>query len=142
MRSSGLVLVANALIGIVQEYRAKRTLDRLAVLNAPRATVVRDGEAVEIAVEEIVLDDLVELRTGDQVPADGIVTAADGLELDESLLTGESDPVSKAPATRCCPGSIVVAGTGRVPGDAGRRRRVRRASSRTKPAGSRWCAPS
>ena len=55
----GLVLIANALIGIVQEYRAKRTLDRLAVLNAPRATVVRDGETVEIAVEEIVLDDLV-----------------------------------------------------------------------------------
>jgi cation-transporting ATPase E len=109
----GLVLVANALIGIVQEYRAKRTLDRLAVLNAPRAAVVRDGQTVEIAVEEIVLDDLVGLRTGDQVAADGIVTAADGLELDESLLTGESDPVTKAADDEVLSGSIVVAGTGR-----------------------------
>ena len=138
----GLVLVANALIGIVQEYRAKRTLDRLAVLNAPRATVVRDGQTVEIAVEEIVLDDLVELRTGDQVAADGIVTAADGLELDESLLTGESDPVTKAPGDEVLSGSIVVAGSRPVPGDAGRRRRVRAQAREPKRAGSRWCAPS
>jgi cation-transporting ATPase E len=109
----GLVLVANALIGIVQEYRAKRTLDRLAVLNAPRSTVVRDGETVEIAVEEIVLDDLVALRTGDQVAADGIVATADGVELDESLLTGESDPVSKEPGDDVLSGSIAVAGAGR-----------------------------
>ena len=72
----GFVLVFNALIGIVQEWRAKRTLDRLAVLNAPRARVVRDGELREIAVSEVVLDDLFELRAGDQVVADGVVRAA------------------------------------------------------------------
>jgi cation-transporting P-type ATPase E len=109
----GIVLVANALIGIVQEYRAKRTLDRLAVLSAPRATVVRDGEATEIAVEQVVVDDLVEIRSGDQVPTDGQLHAADGLEIDESLLTGESDPVPKDPADEVLSGSIVVAGDGR-----------------------------
>jgi len=109
----GIVLVANALIGIVQEYRAKRTLDRLAVLNAPRASVMRDGEARDLAVEEIVLDDLVALRAGDQVPADGVVTDASSLEVDESLLTGESDPVAKLPDDEVLSGSIVVAGAGR-----------------------------
>ena len=93
----GLILIANSLIGIVQEVRAKRTLDQLAVLNAPRARVVRDGAAHDVAVEEVVLDDLLELRTGDQVSCDGVVRASEGLEVDESLLTGESDPLDKAP---------------------------------------------
>jgi len=83
----GIVLVTNALIGIVQEVRAKRTLDRLAVLNAPRATVVRDGTTQEVPLEAVVLDDLVILRTGDQVVADGTIVEASGLQLDESLLT-------------------------------------------------------
>ncbi|MCZ7536831.1 MAG: HAD-IC family P-type ATPase [Acidimicrobiia bacterium] len=109
----GIVLVSNALIGIVQELRAKRTLDRLAVLNAPRARVVRGGIVREMAVEEVVLDDLLELRTGDQVPADGTVHTAEGLEVDESLLTGESDPVHKGPDERVLSGSFVVAGHGR-----------------------------
>ncbi|MCZ7528702.1 MAG: cation-translocating P-type ATPase [Acidimicrobiia bacterium] len=109
----GIVLVSNALIGIVQEYRAKRTLDRLAVLSAPRATVVRDGDAREVAVEEVVLDDLVVLSMGDQVPADGVVRASEGLELDESLLTGESDPVAKTESDEVLSGSFVVAGSGR-----------------------------
>ncbi len=109
----GIVLVANALIGIVQEMRAKWTLDRLAVLNAPRARAVRGGSVQEIAVEEVVLDDLLEMRTGDQVPADGVVREADGLEIDESLLTGESDPVHKATDEEVLSGSIVVAGHGR-----------------------------
>ena len=109
----GVVLVANALIGIVQEYRAKRTLDRLAVLNAPRARVVRDGEVAEIAVDGVVLDDCLELRTGDQVPADGRVLEEDGLEIDESLLTGESEPVAKDAGDEVLSGSIVVAGRGR-----------------------------
>src|SRR6266581_4907261 len=86
----GIVLVTNALIGIVQELRAKRTLDRLAVLNAPRASVVRDGTTQEVPLEAVVLDDLVVLRTGDQVVADGTIVEANGLQLDESLLTGES----------------------------------------------------
>jgi cation-transporting P-type ATPase E len=108
----GLVLVANALIGIIQETRAKRTLDALAVLSAPRARVTRDGERRELPVEDLVLDDLCELRTGDQVAADGIVRRADGLEIDESLLTGESDPVEKRPGSEVLSGAIVVAGAG------------------------------
>ncbi len=108
----GLVLVSNALIGIVQEWRAKRALDRLAVLNAPVACVVRDGTAREIPVAEIVLDDVVALRTGDQVSADGAVTHTDGLEIDESLLTGESEPVVKRVGDEVLSGSVVVAGSG------------------------------
>jgi cation-transporting P-type ATPase E len=109
----GVVLVTNALIGIVQEWRAKLTLDRLAVLNAPRARVVRDGRVQEIAVGDVVLDDLLELRAGDQVPADGRVLSAEGLEIDESLLTGESEPVDKHEGDEVLSGSIVVAGSGR-----------------------------
>jgi cation-transporting ATPase E len=109
----GIVLVTNALIGIVQELRAKRVLDRLAVLSAPKARAVRDGALAELAVEEVVQDDLLELRAGDQVPADGVVRAVSGLEIDESLLTGESDPVVKDEDDEILSGSIVVAGSGR-----------------------------
>ncbi|MBW4718382.1 HAD-IC family P-type ATPase [Saccharothrix obliqua] len=109
----GLVIVANTAIGVFQELRAKRTLDRLAVLNAPHARVIRDGETSEIEVAGVVADDLIELRTGDQVVADGSVTATTGLEVDESLLTGESDPVHKSVGDEVRSGSIVVAGTGR-----------------------------
>lgn len=109
----GLVLVANTAIGVFQEVRAKRTLERLAVLNAPRARVVRDGAVAEIAVEDVVADELLELRSGDQVCADGVVTTSGGLEVDESLLTGESDPIDKAVGDEVRSGSIVVAGTGR-----------------------------
>src|SRR5579875_3193934 len=109
----GGVIVANSAIGIVQELRAKRTLDRLAVLNAPRARAIRDGVLVDLAVADVVLDDLLEVRAGDQVPADGVATEADGLEVDESLLTGESDPIAKAAGAELRSGSIVVAGRGR-----------------------------
>src|SRR4029079_9839762 len=81
----GIILVVNSLIGIVQEVRAKRTRDQLAVLAAPRARVVRDGTVLDCTVEEVVLDDLVDLRTGDQVPADGIVQSAGGLDNSEAL---------------------------------------------------------
>jgi cation-transporting ATPase E len=110
----GVVLIANALIGIVQEWRAKRALDRLAVLNAPVARVVRDGETREIPIGELVLDDLVELRSGDQVAADGVVRSSEGLEIDESLLTGESEPVAKSPGDEVLSGGVVVAGSGRA----------------------------
>jgi cation-transporting ATPase E len=109
----GIILVVNSGIGIFQELRAKRTLDKLAVLSAPRARVVRGGEATEVAVETVVLDDLLELRTGDQIPCDGMVRRADGLEVDESLLTGESDPLDKRPGDEVLSGSFVVAGGGR-----------------------------
>ena len=108
----GLVILTNSGIGIVQEVRARRTLDRLALLNVTQARVVRDGDSTDIDVAAVVQDDLVLLRTGDQVLADGPVTAADGLEVDESLLTGESDPVSKTRGDQVRSGSIVVAGTG------------------------------
>jgi cation-transporting P-type ATPase E len=110
----GGVVVANAGIGIVQELRAKRTLDRLAVLNAPLARVVRDGAEREVAVAEVVLDDLLGIAAGDQVPADGVVRSSGGLAVDESLLTGEAEPVSKVVGDPLWSGSIVVAGRGRA----------------------------
>jgi len=108
----GIVLVSNALIGIGQELRAKRTLDRLAVLSAPRARVIRDGAPHDIAVEELVADDLVDLRAGDQLVADGVVRDSASLQADESLLTGESEPVDKRAGDRLLSGSFVVAGSG------------------------------
>jgi cation-transporting ATPase E len=108
----GLVIVVNTAIGVVQELRAKATLDHLAILNRTRPRVVRDGAVVEIAMDQVVLDDVIELGPGDQLVADGTVLAATGLEVDESLLTGEADPTGKHPADSLLSGSFVVAGTG------------------------------
>jgi cation-transporting ATPase E len=108
----GIVLVVNALIGVGQELRAKITLDRLAVLSTPRVLVVRDGVRQDIGVAELVAGDLVILRPGDQLVADGIVTASADLQADESLLTGESDPVYKQAGDQLLSGSFVVAGSG------------------------------
>ncbi|MFC8303742.1 HAD-IC family P-type ATPase [Specibacter sp. NPDC057265] len=108
----GFIVVANAAIGVVQEYRAKRTLDKLAVLHAPRSRVRRGGDEHDIAVGEVVQDDLLLLRTGEQVPADAVVVFAESLEIDESLLTGESDAVPKASGELALSGSAVVAGHG------------------------------
>jgi cation-transporting P-type ATPase E len=109
----GIVLVTNALIGIVQELRAKVTLDRLSVVSAPRVRVVRDGTVQEIPTEEVVSGDVVDVASGDQVPVDGVVLAAVELEVDESLLSGESEPVEKDPGETVRSGSFVVAGRGR-----------------------------
>jgi len=109
----GGVLIANTLIGIVQELRAKRTLDRLAVLTAPRARVVREGTVRETAVSAVVLDDVLELEPGDQVVVDGEVLDTKGLEIDESLLSGESEPVEKGLGDEVLSGSFAVAGSGR-----------------------------
>ena len=109
----GLVIVANTLVGIVQEVRAKRTLDRLEVVNAPRARVVRDGQVGELAVGQVVLDDVLEAAAGDQVVVDGEVLEAAGLEVDESLLTGESETVTRKAGDRLLSGSFVAAGSGR-----------------------------
>ena len=106
------IVVTNAGIGIWQELRAKRKLDELAALVAPRATVVRDGEERELRVVEVVEGDLLRLGPGDQVVADGHLVSSDGLQLDESILTGESRPVSKGGGDEIRSGSFAVEGTG------------------------------
>ncbi|PWI09463.1 magnesium-transporting ATPase [Streptomyces sp. NWU339] len=108
----GFVILANTGIGIVQEWRAKKTLDSLALIGEVRPTVRRDGTATEIGTSEIVLDDLIEIGPGDKVVVDGVCAEADALEIDESLLTGEADPVVKQPGDRLMSGSFVVAGGG------------------------------
>lgn len=108
----GLAAFANAIIGCVQEFRAKAKLDRLALLNAPRARVRRDGQELEIAPADVVLDDILILRAGDQVPADAVVAAGRALQIDESMLTGESDAVDKNHGDEALSGSVVVAGEG------------------------------
>ncbi|MER5787889.1 HAD-IC family P-type ATPase [Streptomyces sp. NPDC001980] len=108
----GFVILANTGIGIVQEWRAKKTLDSLAVIGEARPTVRRDGAAVEVSTSEIVLGDLMEIGPGDKIVVDGVCAEADGLEIDESLLTGEADPVVKRPGDQVMSGSFVVAGGG------------------------------
>ncbi len=99
-----LVLVANAAIGIGQEVRAKHSLDRLALLVAPRATVIRDGRAAALAPDELVVGDLVRVQAGDQLVADGVVTDSAGLMLDEAILTGEAEPVARGAGPPCARG--------------------------------------
>jgi len=106
------ILLANSAIGIGQEFRAKRALDRLAALVAPVATVVRDGRERRLAVEEVVLGDLVRLEPGDQIVADGRIEASVGLALDESILTGESRAVERGPGEEARSGSFAFEGTG------------------------------
>jgi cation-transporting P-type ATPase E len=106
------VLIANSGIGIAQEVRAKRTLDRLAALVAPTALVVRDGAARRLPVVEVVDGDLVKLQAGDQLVADGVLDRSDGLLLDESILTGESVSVARARGEEVRSGSFAVEGSG------------------------------
>ena len=108
----GGVMVINAVIGIVSELRAKRTLDSLAIVDAPQASVLRDGTLSVIPARDVVLDDVIELTLGDQVSVDGTVLASAGLEIDESLLTGESHPVKKKEGDQLLAGTSVVAGSG------------------------------
>ena len=108
----GAIIVVNAAIGIFQELRAKIALDRLAVLTAPSARVLRAGDERQVPVASVVLDDLIRIASGDQVVADGEVLESNSLEVDESLLTGESAPVTKGPGDGLLSGSFVVAGNG------------------------------
>ncbi|MDR0957140.1 MAG: HAD-IC family P-type ATPase, partial [Candidatus Nomurabacteria bacterium] len=108
----GVVIVVNAGIGIFQELRAKRMLDKLAILNAATVAVIRDSKTETIAVSEIVQDDLIKLKLGDQIVADGTILDSSELEIDESLLTGESDPIVKTDGEKVLSGAIVVAGAG------------------------------
>lgn len=104
-----ILIVFNTLVGIVQELRAKRTMDRLSLLSAPKAVVVREGETREIAIEDIVLDDIAELSSGRQVCADGIIVEG-SCEVNESLVTGEPDAIVKNVGDRVISGSFVVSG--------------------------------
>ncbi|MBR2835697.1 MAG: cation-translocating P-type ATPase [Coriobacteriales bacterium] len=104
------VITCNVIIGIVQEIRSKQSTDRLSVLASSHATVIRDGERKEIALDEIVLDDLIVLVRGDQVPADAIVV--DGTcDCNESLLTGESDLIPKSQGSELMSGSFISSGS-------------------------------
>jgi cation-transporting ATPase E len=106
------VLVSNSAIGITQEVRAKRALDRLAALVAPTGTVVRDGRARTVPVEALVVGDLVLLQPGDQVVADGVLEWSSMLQLDESIVTGESRPAGRGTGDEIRSGSFALEGTG------------------------------
>ncbi len=109
-----LVMVANAVIGTAQEWRSKRTLDRLALVSTPAVRVWRDGQPVDLAPTDVVLDDVFEVGAGDQVAVDAEVVATGGMSVDESLLTGEADAVAKSAGDQLMSGSFVVAGAGRA----------------------------
>ena len=126
------VMVLNALVGIVQEIRAKRTLDRLRILVTPMVTVRRDGAMAQIPPEAVVLGDLLELKQGDQVPVDGTIVRGESLEVDESALTGESDAVLKLEGDEVMSGTAVMSGSAlvvaaRVGADAGIHRLISQA---------------
>src|SRR5690349_15190172 len=106
------LLVGNSLIGITQEVRAKRALDRLEALVTPTATAVRDGKTKRIRVDDVVEGDFVRVQAGDQVVADGRLVDAAGLALDESILTGESGAVTRAEGDEVRSGSFAVEGAG------------------------------
>jgi cation-transporting P-type ATPase E len=114
----GVIAIVNSYIGIRQELKAKRTLDQLAVLVAPHAKVLRDGEVQSLRAEEVVPGDLVAVEPGDQLVADGKVVESRGLTLDESLLTGEADGVRKEGGDRALSGSFGISGSGRYVVDA------------------------
>ncbi len=118
----GLIAIVNSYIGIRQETKAKQVLDQLAVLVAPKARVLRDGDAVELLADEVVPGDLIEVAPGDQLVADGEVIRSRGLSLDESVLTGEADGVRKGRGDRLLSGSFCISGAGSYEVDAVRER--------------------
>ena len=103
------VIILNTIIGIIQEISAKHTLSKLSVMNATEVTVLRDSKKVKIPIEKLVVDDLVILKTGDQIPADAQVVKGN-IRVNEALLTGESDEISKDPGSKLMSGSFVVSG--------------------------------
>ncbi|MGW4353895.1 HAD-IC family P-type ATPase [Nocardia sp. NPDC004582] len=108
----GLLIIANSAVGIIQEVRAKNTLDKLAIVGQAKPMVRRDGQATAVTPQEIVLDDIIELGPGDQIVVDGEVIETELLEVDESLLTGEADPIDKTLGAQIMSGSFVVSGSG------------------------------
>ena len=103
------IIIINTLIGIAQEIRAKKTIDKLAILTARKSVVIREGQKWTVPTEELVLDDVVCLKTGDQVPADARILEG-SLEVNESLLTGESDNLPKNEGDELFSGSFVTSG--------------------------------
>ncbi len=103
------VIICNTLIGIIQEWRSKRVLDKLSVLNAPRACVIRNGQEQMIMAENLVLDDVVVFTAGNQIPADAVVIDGEA-QVNESLITGEADEITKDVGTELLSGSFVVSG--------------------------------
>lgn len=108
----GLLIIANSAIGIIQEIRAKQTLDKLAIVGQAKPTVRRESGTRAVLPSEVVLDDIIELGPGDQIVVDGEVIEESNLEVDESLLTGEADPIAKDAGDTVMSGSFVVAGSG------------------------------
>lgn len=104
-----LIVFANATIGILQEIRSKRTLDSLKILKMPKAHVLREGKRTEVPTEKLVLDDIVILRSGNQIPADAKVVEG-SIQVNESLLTGEADEIGKSVGDKLLSGSYVVSG--------------------------------
>ncbi len=114
----GLIAIVNSAIGIRQEIKAKETLDELALLVAPRAQAIRDGEPIELTGDELVPGDVVRVEPGDQLVADGEVIDSRGLTVDESLLTGEADGIAKRAGDRMLSGAYCVSGSGHYELDA------------------------
>ncbi len=110
----GIVLIANSTIGVLQEWLAKRKLDALTIIHAPHTTVLRNGVEENIPTSEIVLDDYVLLRAGDEVPVDGVVLRSNELEINEANLTGEIDSVHKSTDDTVLSGTIATAGHGLI----------------------------
>lgn len=108
-----ILIVFNALVGIFQEMRAKRTIDKLSLISAPKALVIRGGNRIEIAVKDIVLDDITVLSSGSQICADSFIVEG-SVEVNESLITGEPDAILKNVGDKVMSGSFVVSGTAKA----------------------------
>lgn len=107
------IIVANTLIGIIQELRSKKTLDKLSMMNAPETSVIRDGKEISVASRDVVLDDIAVFRAGNQISADAVII--DGsVAVNESLLTGESDEIYKSSGDSLMSGSFIVSGSCRA----------------------------
>ncbi len=133
----GMLIVANSVIGMVQEIRAKQTLDKLAIVGQAKPLVRRQSGTRPLLPSEVVLDDVIELGPGDQIVVDGEILEEDNLEVDESLLTGEADPIAKDAGDAVMSGSFVVSGTGAYRatkvGPAGLRRQAGRRGQQVHP---------
>ena len=111
---AGFSVVTNSFLGMLQEMRAKRKLDQLAALSARKVLVWRAGELLRLPADDVVQDDLLEIRPGERIAVDGLCLESDALEMDESQLTGEADAVHKLPDDELHSGSFCLAGSGRM----------------------------